>query len=630
MAMSMGSMGSMGGMDAGTEGPFRPTNEKLAHGLWYCIAGVVGLMSLSRGLEILESRRRRSRESDPKCTPYRPNGPISQSIATVRTIFREISYSQPIYFTGRISKFFSPLPVGRWLILICYWVLLLCFLWSDTILYPDNPMYAYKWEKVGFRAAWVSVSQIPFIYLLSCKFNPISMLTGVSYERFNWLHRWAARTVFLTVIVHWSFFFREWWLADFVKLEIEMMPMVKYGFGAWSTIGWMVLSGFGFFRSLNYELFVAQHICAAATLLWLLHTHVPNYAKYNIYMAIAFVAFDWSARIVWALLRNFHVLDRIRANAPGYAVRLKAVSGERVRVIIDNPGFKWQAGQHVYLTIPRLGPLEMHPFTIANACGAYENCGQERLTMLIKAHSGFSKRLYKAAARPGSDDRTYRAFLSGPWGLPPDLRHYETVVLIACSSGASFILPILQELLMNPACVKKITLHWIIRSEEHFQWFKDDLAFLRALDRSEAVSLQIVVHCTSLPQRRTIPQETSDGKQSERVVKRITDSSSEDCSSTPSLNSLEKEETTFTPTDEDTDQAPWSIIARQYGGRPTVESMIRPPVEAAIGETAVVVCGGLSITAQTRTFVAALSDERAVHKGSGAQGIFLFSETYGW
>ena len=53
-------------------------------------------------------------------------------------------------------------------------------------------------------------------------------------------------------------------------------------------------------------------------------------------------------------------------------------------------------------------------------------------------------------------------------------------------------------------------------------------------------------------------------------------------------------------------------------------------VEAAVGETAVVICGGLAITAQARTFVAALSDERAVHKGTGAQGIYLFTETYGW
>ena len=232
-----------------TEGPFRPTNIRIAHGYWYGIAACIGLLATARIFRYLESiQRQKLNKKDPSVVPSRPQGHFSQACATATASLREIAYPQPIYFTGRISKYFSPLPLGRWLILLFYWTVLLCFLWTGTILSPSSPEYAYKWEIVGFRSAWVSVTQVPFIYLLSCKFNPISILTGISYERFNWLHRWAARTLFLTVIVHWSFFFREWYLANFVKLEIQMMPMVKYGFGAWSVVGWMVLSGFGFFK----------------------------------------------------------------------------------------------------------------------------------------------------------------------------------------------------------------------------------------------------------------------------------------------------------------------------------------------------------------------------------------------
>ena len=620
--MDMSSM--MGGMDTGSEGPFRPTNEKLAHALWYCIAGAIGILSLSRIVEIFESRHRRAAARISDSYPCRPRGPVSQSIATIRAVFRELAYPQPIYFTGRISKFFSPLPVGRWLILMCYWILLICFLWSDTILYPDNPMYAYKWEKVGFRAAWVSISQIPFIYLLSCKFNPISMLTGISYERFNWLHRWTARTVFLTVIVHWSFFFREWWLADFVKLEIEMMPMVKYGFGAWSTIGWMVLSGFGFFRNLNYEIFVAQHICAAATLLWLLHTHVPSYAAYNIYICVGFIAFDWSARIIWALLRNVHIVDRIKARSPGYAVRLEALAGDVVRVVIDNPGFTWKAGQHIYITIPRLGPFEMHPFTIANTPD------ESQLSLLIKAHGGFSKRLHRASLKPDNGGKQFHAFLSGPWGLPHDLRHYDTVVLIACSSGATFTLPVLRQLLNRPSCIRRIHLHWIIRCQEHFEWFRRDLASMREMATHSAKSLQITIHVTTARHGAVTEGNVDSKKGIERTTLRAMDSSSDEASSSRSINVPDDEKVSPTGTSDREIQEKPTTMSMSFGVRPTVESMVRPPVEAAIGETAIVVCGGLGITAQSRTFVAALSDERAVHKGSGAQGILLFTETYGW
>ena len=43
-------------------------------------------------------------------------------------------------------------------------------------------------------------------------------------------------------------------------------------------------------------------------------------------------------------------------------------------------------------------------------------------------------------------------------------------------------------------------------------------------------------------------------------------------------------------------------------------------MEDAWGETAVVVCGGKEIVSRTRNCVAALSDERAVHKGDGRAG----------
>lgn len=486
----------------------------------------------------------------------------------------------------------------------------------------SNYRYGYKWEKVGFRAAWVSVSQIPFIYLLSCKFNPISILTGISYERFNWLHRWAARTVFLTVIVHWSFFFREWVLADFVALEIKMMPMVKYGFGAWSTIGWMVLSGFGFFRSLSYEIFVAQHICAAATLLWVLYTHVPVYARYNIYMAIGFLAFDWSLRIIWILLRNARGRGRHSTNTFGYSARLEKLPGSMVRLIIDDVDFEWRAGQHAYLSIPRLRPFEVHPFTIANAAQSVFGPSNRRLTLLVKAHSGFSKALYKAASKNSTEDVSYRTFLSGPWGYPPCLAHYDTVVLIGCTSGASFVIPLLDDLVREAGCARAIFLHWIIRSEDHLKWFRDELSSLVEAAQHRDLRLKVVVHVTNPVRGR---------EEIDAVPLFASESNSEVVSMATSLSSLSKEKTPLHPEGAEPigRRRKSSSISTFQLSRPSVESLIRPAVEAAHGETAIVVCGGHSITAQTRTFVSALSDERGVHKGSGAQGIFLFTETYG-
>lgn len=482
---------------------------------------------------------------------------------------------------------------------------MLCFLWTNSLLGPNDAQYASRWEKVGFRAAWVSICQIPFIYLLSCKFNPISLLTGISYERFNWLHRWTARTVFLTVIVHWSFFFREWDIANFVKFQLEMMPMVKYGFGAWAVIGWMVLSGFGFIRAQRYEIFVAQHICAAATLLWLLWVHVPTYASYYIWMAVGFLIFDWGCRVGWALLRNSHALSGFHLKTPGYAVKLEELAGDMVRLTIVNIDFAWRAGQHAYIAIPGLRPLELHPFTIANTCS-----DDRRLCMIVKTHSGFTRSFLQAATKRQQE---YRAFLSGPWGHPPDISHYETVVLVACSSGASFTVPLLQDLVRKGCCAQRVIFHWVVRERSHLSWYKKDLRDAVDDARKCGLHLQVTVHCT---RSSSTPELTESDKAEITVdVGIATDSSSTSISSS---SDTEKARLSHASS--------WTVSQ----GRPDIKSLIRRPVESAQGETAVVVCGGLSVTAEARTFVAALSDERGVHKGTGAQGIFLFTETYGW
>lgn len=623
--MDMGGMS--GGMDMGSEGLFTATNRAIARGYWYGIAATTALFTVARIVSLVQRRQRlKLHEADPHCIPSRPRNVMSRAYATATATMRELSYPQPIYFTGRISEYFSPLPVGRWLILAVYWTILLIFLWSDTILKPSDPMYAYKWEKVGFRAAWVTVSQIPFIYLLSMKFSPLTALTGTSYERINWLHRWAARTVFFTVIVHWSFFLREWWIADFVQLELQMMPMVKYGFGAFGTVTWMVLSGFGFFRAMSYEIFVAQHIAAAAVLLWLLFSHVPAYARYNIYMSIAFIAFDWSMRIIWNVLRNTHMLDKAAIRAPGYSARLEPLPGDMVRLTIQDADFTWKAGQHGFLSVPRLRPLELHPFTIANASSTTENKSRP-LTMLIKARAGFSKSLHEGARRSVDNGRTYRAFLSGPWGVPPSLQQYDTVVLIACSSGASFIAPLLEDVVRKPGCVRKIHMHWIIRSEDHFSWFGHTLTSLVQCAQSVKLSLELTVHITQRLQQSSQSSGSMELKGSASHPFIAVEQRSEQSSSTPSLSSADDEKA---PLSQKHTDGPTSTLDMSRGGRPTVEALVRSPVEEALGETAVVVCGGLSITAQARTSVAALSDERAVHKGTGAQGIYLHTETYGW
>ena len=70
-----------------------------------------------------------------------------------------------------------------------------------------------------------------------------------------------------------------------------------------------------------------------------------------------------------------------------------------------------------------------------------------------------------------------------------------------------------------------------------------------------------------------------------------------------------------------------------HPSRPNLPQLLHNIVAApgaVDGETGVVVCGSIGLSAAVRNAVVQVSDERAVHKGSGAMGIRLWVESYSW
>ncbi|KAL2395274.1 hypothetical protein ABEF93_003131 [Exophiala dermatitidis] len=650
----MAGMSGMGGMDMTSAGMFTPTNKHIAHVYWYIVAAIVGLLVLKRVVDRLRLLFAcKSSRLRPESVPFRPENPVAQFYDTLVAVCRELAYPQLWTFSGTWSRYFTPPPLGRCLMLLLYWTVILTMLWSNTILGPNSPDYAYRWEIVGFRAGWVSVTQLPLIYLLAGKVNIISLLTGISYERLNWLHRWVARTIFLTVIVHWSYFFREWDLAHFVKLEMDMMPMVKYGFGAWAVMGWMILTGFGFFRSACYEVWLLQHLASAVVLLWLVYVHVPSYARYNVWFSIGIVVFDRLLRTLKTVSINLHLLPTRTARAQptkrkrfGYEAEVRSLSSEFIHVRILDVDFSWQPGQHVYLTIPRAGLLEAHPFTIANVPKSIsQEDGPSDMELYIRVHRGFTKRLHRKC-RGLQSSQSFLAFISGPWGTPTSIRRFESLVLVATGNGAAFTVPIFQQALMTESHLRQICFVWIVPYSHQLDWFRQQLLTAASLAHGRNIKVAIRVYVTrpvpdgDLPLSENNPLLGCSYELKPRLDVSTTD--------TQDIENPDKEarfsNTSTSAENDGGDQENENEVSSSHlstasaeqtpimvnNGRPDLDPLIRPVVEEAWGETGIFACGGAQFTGQIRNYVASLSDERAVHKGTGAQGLYLFCETYGW
>lgn len=71
-------------------------------------------------------------------------------------------------------------------------------------------------------------------------------------------------------------------------------------------------------------------------------------------------------------------------------------------------------------------------------------------------------------------------------------------------------------------------------------------------------------------------------------------------------------------------------FATLHSGRPDLKALVWKLLDQANGETGVGVCGPLGLSSMMRTIVATASDARGVHKGTGAEGIYLHVESFGW
>jgi hypothetical protein len=124
-----------------------------------------------------------------------------------------------------------------------------------------------------------------------------------------------------------------------------------------------------------------------------------------------------------------------------------------LRILVDAPPYlTCRPGQSIYLTIVGAYPMsvtEAHPFKVANTPldGALitddvESHSKPRLMFIVRVREGFTKRLLDSVlAAPDSTgvSRSFKLFVDGPYGSPPVLRGFESVLFIAGQSPSVLV-----------------------------------------------------------------------------------------------------------------------------------------------------------------------------------------------
>ena len=207
-----------------------PGADQLGYGRWisYYYSAILFIFSLIYWMQRIRNRARQC--STQKTTPAQ----------NLLALWRCWSYRRP---AGRVGATFR-------MSYSMLSLLLLSLLITILLAFVQRPYYRPPVGEgpppIGVRAGLMAVALMPPIVALSGKFNIVTLLTGISHERLNVLHRWVAYICMGLALVHaLPFILVPLWDGGRAGLKEEYY---QHGSSGVSELGSFVLSGCGHLR----------------------------------------------------------------------------------------------------------------------------------------------------------------------------------------------------------------------------------------------------------------------------------------------------------------------------------------------------------------------------------------------
>ena len=179
---------------------------------------------------------------------------------------------------------------------------------------------------------------------------------------------------------------------------------------------------------------------------------------------MAILVLQWLVRVFKILLPLPHATAQL---LPQYIVRLTIPMP--VNPIARRLWKTWTPGSHVRITIPSIGLLQPHPFTITSLPT------EKKIQLYIRAKAGFTQRLHEktAAAAIAGNALSIKVHFEGIYNVKfPNFSKFDVVLLISSGIGVTFTIPILKDIVERVKVIqqrdgdchcKRIGFVWIVR-----------------------------------------------------------------------------------------------------------------------------------------------------------------------
>lgn len=371
------------------------------------------------------------------------------------------------------------------------------------------------------RASLLFVANLPLLYLLAAKNQPIKLLTGYSYEALNIFHRRLGEIMVLLGLIHAIGMFVDWYIilrpTGVNLMEYLLSKIILWGICALVTYELLYITSLGSFRQRYYELFLGLHIILqsfALLFLWFHHSRSRPY----VYASLAIFLVD---RFVYRMgLKNSIVKGILEVKDDQNTVVLRAKLSKPTdrqhkrwnHFLIHDIRAGWKATEHVFLTVPCLSlkhGLQAHPFTIASKAPGVGDTELD-LELIIRKQEGFCKDLLQYAKENNDTDHLPLIKLDGPYGSQSAvnlLQESNISIIVAGGSGIAVTWPLVwsaidttqyesvkrktdpEDVLPPYDIPRKILFIWIVHDSSNLSWLGSDK--LKCLDSVPGVKVVI-------------------------------------------------------------------------------------------------------------------------------------------
>ncbi|KAF5024908.1 hypothetical protein F66182_2992 [Fusarium sp. NRRL 66182] len=355
------------------------------------------------------------------------------------------------------------------------------------------------------RIGILAYALTPLSILLSSRESILSLITGVPYQSFIFMHRWLGYVIYVQSALHtiaWCIVeIRLYQPQPTVAIEWITQTYMIWGIVAMILLTLMLIGSTPWgIRMTGYEFFRKSHYVLAMIYIGACWGHWMQ-LKCFLLPSLLFWFMDRGFRLLRSAYLHYHHLP---SGNMGFQAAKAVVTrfpdpehGDLLRFDLENDQDPWKIGQHYFLCFTESSIWQSHPFTPLNA--PIVDKGVVKHSYIMRAKKGETKKMAELAANKcqGAEQATTSVILTGAYGeatmdhVAPD----TNIVCVAGGTGIAYVLPVLLELARSPISRdRKIELVWAIRHASDAEWVQEEMDLLQ--QAKKALNLKIRVYAT--------------------------------------------------------------------------------------------------------------------------------------